>query len=149
MKAPGKVVKAFGNLLHVQFEGHIRQGEMIMAKVGSLPLKGEVIEIAGEQAKVQVFEDTRGIKLGTPVEFEGHLLEAELGPGLLGLIVDGLQNPLEKVADASGLFLSRGIYLTPLDRTRHWDFVPLVKAGDHMQRGDSLGYVMEGRFHHQ
>ncbi len=131
----GKVVKAFGNLLHVAFEGNVRQGE--------------VIEVAGKEVKVQVFEDTRGIKLGTPVEFNGHLLEAELGPGLLGSIIDGLQNPLEKVADATGLFLSRGIYLPPLDRARHWDYHPVAKVGDIAGRGDELGYTMEGRFHHK
>ena len=64
--ATGKVVKAFGNLLHVAFEGNIRQGEMAIIKLGALQLKGEVIEIAGQEAKVQVFEDTWGIKLGTP-----------------------------------------------------------------------------------
>jgi V/A-type H+-transporting ATPase subunit A len=147
--ATGKVIKAFGNLLHVEFEGPIRQGEVAMVKLGNLHLKAEVIEIANKFAKLQVFEDTRGIKLGTPVEFDGHLLEAELGPGLLGSILDGLQNPLEKIADASGLFLTRGIYIPPLDRTKHWDFIPMAKVGDVVQRGDSLGYTMEGRFQHQ
>jgi len=147
--ATGKVLKAFGNLLHVVFDGNIRQGEVAMVKLGDVELKGEVIEIAGSQAKVQVFEDTRGIKLGTAVEFGGHLLEAELGPGLLGSILDGLQNPLEKVADATGLFLSRGVYLPPLDREKRWDFNPTAKEGDEVGRGDSLGYTMEGRFRHQ
>jgi V/A-type H+/Na+-transporting ATPase subunit A len=147
--ATGKVVKAFGNLLHVEFDGSIRQGEVAMVKLGALNLKGEVIEIAESEAKVQVFEDTWGIKLGTPVEFNGHLLEAELGPGLLGSILDGLQNPLERVADAIGLFLSRGVYLEPLDRVRHWDFHPVAKVGDIVRRGDELGYTMEGRFHHK
>ncbi len=147
--ATGKVVKAFGNLLHVRFDGSIRQGEVAMVKLGSTLLKGEVIEIAGHEAKVQVFEDTWGIKLGTVVEFNGHLLEAELGPGLLGSILDGLQNPLEKVADAIGLFLTRGVYLEPLDRTRHWDYHPIAKVGDVVRRGDELGYTMEGRFHHK
>lgn len=146
--ATGKVVKAFGNLLHVAFERHVRQGEVGMVKLGNLLLKGEVIEVAGSEVKMQVFEDTRGIKLGTPVEFDGHLLEAELGPGLLGAIVDGLQNPLEKVADATGLFLTRGVYLPPLDRARHWDYHPVAKVGDVLERGEELGYTMEGRFHH-
>jgi V/A-type H+-transporting ATPase subunit A len=145
----GKVVKAFGNLLYVAFEGSIRQGEVAMIKLGNIHLKGEVIEIAGREAKVQVFEDCSGIRVGTPVEFVHHLLEAELGPGLLGSIVDGLQNPLEKVADATGLFLARGVYLPPLDRMRHWDFQPTQKEGALVQRGDELGFVMEGRFHHR
>lgn len=149
VSATGKVVKAFGNLIHVEFEGNIRQGEIAMVKLGNLLLKGEVIEIANKEVKIQVFEDTRGIMLGTPVEFVTHLLEAELGPGLLTSIVDGLQNPLEKVADATGLFLSRGVYLEPLDRMRHWDFHATAKVGQVVTRGDELGYTMEGRFHHK
>ncbi len=145
----GKVVKAFGNLLHVAFDGNVQQGEVVMVKLGNLLLKGEVIEVAGKEVKVQVFEDTRGIKLGTPVEFNGHLLEAELGPGLLTSIIDGLQNPLEKVADATGLFLSRGVYIPSLDRTKKWDYHPVAKVGDVVRQGDELGYTMEGRFHHK
>jgi V/A-type H+-transporting ATPase subunit A len=148
--ATGKVVKAFGNLLHVEFEGDIHQGEVSMVRIGGgVSLKAEVIEIIGNTAKIQVFEDTRGVRLNTMVEFTSHLLEAELGPGLLTSIFDGLQNPLEKVADATGLFLSRGVYIPPLDRARHWDFHPTVKSGDVVRRGDELGYTMEGRFHHQ
>jgi V/A-type H+-transporting ATPase subunit A len=145
----GKVIKAFGNLLQVEFEGAIHQGEVAFVKIGDLSLKAEVIEIAGDLAKIQVFEDTRNVQLGTPVEFTSHLLEAELGPGLLSSIIDGLQNPLEQVADATGLFLSRGVYLPPLDRTRHWDYNPTAKVGDVLVRGDSLGFTMEGRFHHE
>lgn len=149
MIATGKVVKAFGNLLHIEFEGNIRQGAVAMVKLGHLLLKGEVIEISDRIAKVQVFEDTRGIRLDTPVEFTQHLLEAELGPGLLTSILDGLQNPLEKVAVATGLFLSRGVYLPPIDRERKWDFTPSAKEGDVVERGAFLGHTMEGRFHHQ
>ena len=145
----GKVAKAFGNLLHVEFDGNVKQGEVASVHIGNLGLKGEVIEIAGNIAKVQVFEDTRGIKLGTQVSFAGHLLEAELGPGLLSSILDGLQNPLEKIADATGLFIARGVYIEPLDRARKWDFHPTAKEGDVVRRGDAIGYTMEGRFHHQ
>ncbi|MBI2812199.1 MAG: V-type ATP synthase subunit A [Candidatus Melainabacteria bacterium] len=148
--ATGRVVKAFGNLLHVEFEGDIHQGEISMVRIGgNVSLKAEVIEIVGNVAKIQVFEDTRGVRLNTAVEFSGHLLEAELGPGLLSSIVDGLQNPLEKVADATGLFLHRGVYLPPLDRAKNWDYHPTAKIGDVVKRGDSLGYTMEGRFHHE
>lgn len=146
--ATGSVVQAFGNLLHVRFEGTIRQGEMARIRLGHESLLAEVIEIAGNEAKVQVFEDTKGIKLNTPVEFSGHLLEAELGPGLLTTIFDGLQNPLEKVAHATGVYLSRGVYLPPLDREKHWDFQPMAKVGDFLKRGDPLGFVPEGRFQH-
>lgn len=147
--ARGRVIKAFGNLLHVEFDGDIRQGVVATVCVGDVGLKAEVIEIAGKRAKVQVFEDTRGIKLDTMVHFADHLLEAELGPGLLTSILDGLQNPLEQVADASGLFLARGVYIPSLDRTKHWDYNPTAKVGSRLKRGDSLGFTMEGRFHHE
>ncbi len=146
--ATGTVVQAFGNLLHVRFEGAIRQGEMAKVQLGEESLLAEVIEIAGDEAKLQVFEDTRGIKLGTPIHFNGNLLEAELGPGLLTTIFDGLQNPLEKVANKTGVYLSRGVYLPPLDREKRWDFQPVAKAGDTLERGDTLGTVLEGRFPH-
>lgn len=144
----GKVVKAFGNLLHVQFEGDIKQGEVAMVLLDNQRLKAEVIEIAGNEAKIQVFEDTKGIAHGTPVEFSGNLLEAELGPGLLQSIFDGLQNPLEEVANAAGFFLPRGIYITPLDRQKRWDYLPSIKVGQQVKRGDTLGTTLEGRFHH-
>ena len=145
----GQVVKAFGNLLHVKFSGNVKQGEAAMVQLEGASLKAEVIEISGDIAKLQVFEDTRGVELNTPVQFTGHLLEAELGPGLIGSIFDGLQNPLEKVADATGLFLTRGIYVNALDREKHWNYQPTAKVGDLLERGDTLGTTMEGRFHHK
>lgn len=146
--AKGVVAKAFGNLLHVRYEGNIRQGEVAMVEVDGVSLKAEVIEIVGHEAKIQVFEDTKDVKLNTPVQFQGDLLEAELGPGLLTSIYDGLQNPLEEVAKHSGFFLPRGVYLRSLDRNAHWDYTPQVKIGDVVQRGDTLGTTMEGRFRH-
>lgn len=147
--AYGKVIKAFGNLLQVKFEGHIRQGEVAMVLVDDQELKAEVIEIVGEEAKVQVFEDTKGIKLNTQVRFTQDLLEAELGPGLLKSIFDGLQNPLEKVAKAGGYFLQRGIYMDPLSDTDSWDFTPSAQVGQELRRGDTIGSVPEGRFTHK
>lgn len=148
LNAIGKVKKAFGNLLQVEFEGDIRQGEVAMVQVDNLELKAEVIEITGNIAKIQVFEDTKGVKLNTPVRFTGDLLEAELGPGLLSTIYDGLQNPLKEVADAAGLFLPRGIYMQPLDRSKKWEFEPTVEVDNVVKRGDTLGTTLEGRFHH-
>jgi V/A-type H+/Na+-transporting ATPase subunit A len=145
----GVVTKAFGNLLHVRFEGNIRQGEVAMVNVDGLDLKSEVIEIVGDEAKIQVFEDTRNVKLNTKVTFKRELLEAELGPGLLTSIYDGLQNPLDSLAAEEGLFLPRDIYLKPIPRHQKWDFVPQVKAGAVVERGDTLGTTMEGRFHHK
>lgn len=146
--ARGWVVKAFGNLLQVEFEGDVRQGEVAMVQLQDVELKAEVIEIVGNQVKIQVFEDTNGVRLHTPVRFTGNLLEAELGPGLLSSIFDGLQNPLEKVADEAGLFLPRGLYLNSLDRKKHWNYEPSVRVDDVVERGDKLGSTMEGRFHH-
>lgn len=145
----GRVIKAFGNLLQVAFKGDIQQGEVAYVHLGNMKLKAEVIEIVGNEAKIQVFEDTKGVRLGTEVSFSGELLEAELGPGLLEQIYDGLQNPLEKVADASGLFLPRGVYLPPIDKKKHWDYLPKAKVGDVLTRGKTLGTTMEGRFHHK
>ena len=148
-KTKGTVIKAFGNLLQVAFEGNIRQGEVAMVHLDGLCLKSEVIEINGGEAKIQVFEDTKGIKFGTPVHFTNELLEAELGPGLLSSIVDGLQNPLEDVANEAGFFLPRGLYLPPLNRSRKWDYEPKVALGQEVKRGDTLGTTLEGKFHHQ
>lgn len=144
----GIVTKAYGNLLEVKFDGHIYQGEVAYVILDQMKLKAEVLEIAADIAKIQVFEDTRGIYLNAPVEFSGELLEAELGPGLLSSIVDGLQNPLEEVAKVSGYFLPRGIYVKPLDRTVQWNYTPVAKLGDLLKRGDTLGTTPEGRFTH-
>lgn len=148
MTVQGKVVKAFGNLLHVAFEGDICQGEVAMVEVDGLSLKAEVIEIASDIAKIQVFEDTRGVKKGTVVTFTGDLLSAELGPGLLSSIYDGLQNPLVEVADTAGFFLPRGLYLHPLDREKKWEIESKARPGDILRRGDTLAVTHEGRFPH-
>nr|NGX33053.1 V-type ATP synthase alpha chain [Candidatus Anoxychlamydiales bacterium] len=148
-KATGIVIKAFGNLLHVLFEGDIKQGEVSFVKLANRLFASEVIEIASNVAKIQVFEDTSGIKLNAPVEFSSHLLEAELGPGLLTSIYDGLQNPLEKIAEKAGFFLSRGLYLKALDRDKKWDFVSKIEVGAKVKRGDFLGEVKERYFTHQ
>lgn len=144
----GQVSKAFGNLLQVKFDGSIRQGEVAYVEVEGKKLKAEVIEISGDLAKIQVFEDTRGVEFKTEVEFTGELLEAELGPGLLSSIVDGLQNPLEEVAKVSGFFLPTGVYLSPLDRKRKWDYEPVARVSQVLRRGDTLGTTQEGRFTH-
>jgi V/A-type H+-transporting ATPase subunit A len=146
--ATGKVIKAFGNLLQIEFEGNIRQGEMAMVHLDHMLLKAEVIEIIGNEAKIQVFEDTKGIKLNCAVTFTGDLLEAELGPGLLGSIFDGLQNPLVEISNISGYFLPRGLYLPVLDREYRWNFESTAKVGAHLKRGDTIGTTLEGRFRH-
>jgi V/A-type H+-transporting ATPase subunit A len=149
MSFMGKVVAAYGNMVTASFEGSVRQNELAyihMADGGKL--KSEVIRVRGDLCNVQVFELTQGIKVGDAVEFTGDLLVVELGPGLLQQIYDGLQNPLPKLAQAAGLFLKRGVYVEPLDRSTRWDFTPLARVGDGVEAGDILGWVPEGKFEH-
>lgn len=147
--AKGTVQNAYGNLLSVKFEGSISLGEVGFVHLGNHKLKAEVIEIESNIAKVQVFEDTTGVRLGTEVYFEKTLLEVSLAPGLLGSIYDGLQNPLEEIANTSGAYLPRGLYFDPIDDVKHWSFTPSVKIGSVVKRGDVLGVVPEGRFSHK
>ena len=110
--AIGKIIAAQGNLMTVKFEGTIRQNELVYVKTGGKNLKGEVIEINEDEAKVQVFEPTRGVKFGDKVEFDKELLSVELGPGLLKQVYDGLQNPLEDIAEeaVANHFLNEDAY---------------------------------------
>ncbi len=112
-------------------------------------LKGEVLRIEGNTAVAQVFEDTRGIRIGDPVVQTGRMLSATLGPGLLGQVYDGLQNPLEQLANNYGFFLKRGAYVEPLDTKQQWSFSPLVKHGAKLVAGDVIGTVQEGRYDHK
>ncbi len=147
--ATGKILGAQGNLMTVKFTGNVRQNEVVFVVTGNKKLKGEIIEINKDEAKVQVFEPTRGIKLGDSVEFIGDLLTIELGPGLLKSVYDGLQNPLEDIAKEAGFFLPRGLYLSPLDREALWDFEPIAKAGDVVERASYLGRVKESVVDHK
>jgi len=112
-------------------------------------LKAEVLRVRGREADLQVFEDTAGVAVGDPVEQTGELLSVELGPGLLGQVYDGLQNPLEDLALAHGLFLPRGVDLDALERNRKWSFVPRVETGARLRAGDALGTVQEGYLTHR
>ena len=112
-------------------------------------LKAEVLRVRGRQADAQVYESTRGVGIGDPVEQTGQLLSVTLGPGLLSQVYDGLQNPLEEVAADYGTFLPRGAYMSPLDRQKKWSFVPTAKIGDRLKAGDTIGTVQEGRFTHK
>lgn len=145
----GKITGINGNLLRVGFTSPVAQNEVGYAKTGNLRLKAEVIRIRGAQAEMQVFEDTSDLRIGDAVEFTGELLSVELGPGLLGSIYDGLQNPLPELAAESGFFLQRGKYLDALDRARVWAFTPVAKPGATVQAGDTLGTVPEGMFQHR
>ncbi|HPC58950.1 MAG TPA: V-type ATP synthase subunit A, partial [Kiritimatiellia bacterium] len=120
----GRIVGINGNLATVRFDNPVTQGEVGFARTGDIALKAEVIRIRGQNAELQVFEDTSGLRVGDPVEFTGNLLTVELGPGLLAQVYDGLQNPLPKLAEQCGFFLQRGTYLKALDRETKWDYTP-------------------------
>ena len=111
-------------------------------------LLSEVIRIRGSYADLQVFEETRGLKVGDPVEFTSEMLSVRLGPGLLGQVYDGLQNPLHKVAEEEGFFLTPGVYIDSLPTDVTWDFQPAVEVGQTVTAGDRLGSVPEGMFDH-
>lgn len=145
----GKVVGINGNMVSVKFDGNISMNEVAYVNVEGKKLRGEVIRIRGDIAQLQIFEMTQGIKAGDSVEFAGNMLCALLGPGLLGQVYDGLQNPLPLVAEKAGFFLERGVYVEPLDKETKWDWTPSVKPGDKVLRGDSIGSVPEGPFSHK
>ena len=145
----GKVVAVNGNMISVAFDGNVSLNEVGYVHVAGKKLKSEVIRIRNGQAQLQVYEMTKGISTGDEVEFTGELLSVELGPGLLGQVFDGLQNPLPKLAEEAGYFLERGIYLDPVPDNTSWLFTPVAKVGDKVQRGDVLGSVSEGPFVHK
>ena len=146
MKSTGKVTGIVSNLVTVELDGPVSQNELCYVTSGGTRLMAEVIKVNGKYAAIQVFESTRGLKNGNPVEFEGRMLEATLGPGLLSSSYDGLQNDLTTM---TGVFLKKGEYTNPLDETRLWDFTPIAKPGDKVTAADWLGEVMEGWLHHK
>jgi len=144
-----KVVGINGNMVTIEFDGPVSMNEVGYVNVDGKKLRGEVIRIRGNNAQMQIFEMTQGIKAGDKVELAGDLLCAELGPGLLGQTFDGLQNPLPLVAEKAGFFLERGIYVDPLPKDKEWEWTPSVQPGDKLLRGDSIGSVPEGPFTHK
>ena len=144
----GRVVSVNGNMVNVEFTGAITKNEVGYILLGDTRLKSEVIRINGNTASLQVYEMTGGVAVGDEVEFTGELLSAELGPGLLTQIYDGLQNPLPKLAEECGFFLQRGVYLTAIP-DKDWPFTPVAKVGDTVVAGDTLGTVPEGVFTHK
>ena len=142
----GIVKGVVSNLVTVEIEGPVSQNEICYITVGGVRLMSEVIKVIGKNAYVQVFESTRGMRVGDEAEFEGHMLEVTLGPGMLSRNYDGLQNDLDKM---EGVFLRRGQYTYPLDNDRLWDFKPLAKVGDRVQAGSWLGEVEENSQPHR
>lgn len=157
MATRGLVVGINGNMVSAKFVDAIRMNEVGFIALQSSGaasqmnerLKAEIIRVRGNECDMQVFEDTKGIRVGDPVLFSGELLSIELGPGLLSNVFDGLGNPLEKLAAKAGYFLHRGIYLNTLDRDKEWNFSPSAQKGDILHRGNTLGTVLEGVFTHR
>ncbi len=137
----GKIIKIAGPV--VVAEG--MRGSMMyeVVRVGEERLMGEIIELEGERATIQVYEETAGLKPGEPVAGTGAQLSVELGPGILKQMYDGVQRPLEVIRDETGTFIKRGVDVPALDREKKWEFTPLVKKGDRVVEGDFLGEVPE------
>ena len=146
MKSTGTVTGIISNLVTVRIDGDVAQNEICYIDLGGTRLMAEVIKVTGKDAYVQVYESTRGLKQGDRVEFEGHMLEVTLGPGLLSSNYDGLQNNLETMQD---VFLHRGEYTAPLDHDRLWHFTPIARPGDRVSTADWLGEVKEGWLPHK
>ncbi|GMO50716.1 MAG: V-type ATP synthase subunit A [Termitinemataceae bacterium] len=144
----GVVAGVNGNMVNVKSDGAVSMNEVAYIVLGDIKLKSEVIRIRGDICALQVFEATKGIKIGDVVEFSGNMLAIELGPGLLGQVFDGLQNPLPKLAQQA-TFLERGIYMDPLPTDKSWEWKPKANVGDAVLRGDTLGTVPEGVFTHR
>lgn len=130
----GPVIKASGGQSLAIYE---------VVEVGPERLVGEVIALEGEEATIQVYEDTSGLKPGDPVAGQGAPLSVEVGPGLVGQIFDGVQRPLTTLQEAQGAFIARGLSVSPLDRERVWSFSPLLEVGAELSGGEVLGTVPE------
>lgn len=153
MATIGQVIGVNGNMIRVAFKDAVAQNEVgyacIPEKDRQLRLMSEVVRIRDGVADMQVFEDTRDLQVGDQLEFSGDMLAAELGPGLLGRVYDGLLNPLPELAEQCGFFLQRGTYLPSLDRTKTWAFTPVAKPGDRLTAGETVGTVPEGVYTHR
>src|SRR5574344_125103 len=146
MKTKGKVTGIVSNLVSVEVDGPVAQNELCFIDLEGVKLMAEVIKVNGNTASTQVYESTRGLKVGDPVEFEGRMLEVTLGPGLLSSNYDGLQDNLATMKD---VFLKRGEYTSPLDPEKIWEFKPIAKPGDTVIAADWLGEVKEGWMPHK
>ena len=153
MTTTGKIVAVNGNMTSVAFDGAVAQNEVGYIILGDKRLMAEIVRVRGTVCDMQVFDATTDLTVGDKVEFSGELLAAELGPGMLAQVYDGLQNPLSELAKEAAkisadaeYFLQRGIYLPGLPRDRKWDWHPTAKIGERVSAGDVLGWVTEGIF---
>lgn len=137
----GKIVKVSGPLV---VASGMEDADMFdVVRVGDLGLIGEIIEMRGDMASIQVYEETAGIGPGAPVVTTGAQLSVELGPGLIETMYDGIQRPLEAMRAKVGANITRGINVPSLDREKKWEFVPTAKVGDEVEAGDIIGTVQE------
>jgi len=134
------IKKVAGPLVVAELPG-ARKGDMV--RVGEKRLIGEIIELRGNLASIQVYEETSGLKVGDPVTSTGAPLSVELGPGLITSIFDGIQRPLDAIRNQYGAFIARGVDVPALPREKKWKFDPMVKKGDQVSEGDILGTVQE------
>ncbi len=146
MKTLGKVNGIISNIVIAKVDGPVAQNEICFVYCGETRMMAEVIKVVGDNAYVQVFDSTRGLKIGDKVEFESHMLEATLAPGLLSKNYDGLQNDLEKM---EGLFINRGSITEPIDFDKKWDFQPLAEVGSKVSAASWLGEVKEQWVNHK
>ena len=147
--AEARVVGVTGNIVRIESEAPIMKNAVAFVHVGNAHLKGEALRVHDRSADLQIFEETQGARIGAKVTLTRELLSATLGPGLLGMVYDGLQNPLEALAKRDGFFLVRGESVAPLDLAQKWPFVPVRKVGERVRAGDTIGTVKERRFVHK
>lgn len=145
----GHITAINGNMIAVAFEDSIIQNEVGYVLIDEQRLKSEVIKITDDTAFMQVYEITKGLKVGDEVEFTGEMLSVTLGPGILSQVYDGLQNPLPAIAEGYGFFLPRGVVLDPISYKKKWHFTPTAKQGDVVYGGSIVGWVPEGVFEHK
>ena len=149
----GRIAAVNGNMITVVFDGAVAQNEVGYALLGDKRLMAEIVRVRGTRCDMQVFDATTDLAVDDKVEFSGDLLAAELGPGMLAQVYDGLQNPLAelakeagKISKDAGYFLQRGMYLPGLSRDKKWDWHPTAKVGQRVTAGEVLGWVTEGIF---
>ncbi|KZX15889.1 V-type ATP synthase alpha chain [Methanobrevibacter cuticularis] len=141
MITEGNIIKIAGPVIVADGMRGTQMHEMV--KVGDNKLIGEIIELEGDTATIQVYEETAGLKPGETVESTGGPLSVELGPGIMGSIFDGIQRPLEVIKGLSGSFIERGVNVPSIDKEKKWTFDPIAKVGDVVSGGDVIGKVQE------
>lgn len=137
----GKIIKVSGPLVVAEAMNDAKMYDVV--QVSEQKLIGEIIELRGDKASIQVYEETDGIGVGEPVYSTGNPLSVEIGPGLLGMVFDGIQRPLDAIRQKTGNYIHRGVQAPALDREKEWDVLPAVKTGDKVAGGDILAEIQE------